>query len=81
MDCITICVMVFAYCIVQSTLKEVNVNVSNEFGLTVVPWRHYRLTHLDGYMFTMPQDHIHTITWLLPLTSRYMYVVIMANTV
>ncbi len=49
----------------------VGVNVSNEFGRTVVPWRHYRLTHMDGYMFTMPEGHLHAITWLLPTDSRY----------
>lgn len=54
----------------QVTLLDVGVNVSNEFGSTVVPWRHYRLTHRDGYMLTMPQGYAYTLTWLLAPTSR-----------
>ena len=41
-------------------------NVTNEFGGSIVPWRHYRLTHLDGYMFVMPSGYNHTLSWLLP---------------
>lgn len=44
---------------------DVGVNVTNQFGSSVVPWRHYRLTHLDGYMFTLPSSYEHTLTWLL----------------
>lgn len=54
----------------QATLRGVNVNVTNEFGRSEVPWRHYRLTHLDGYMFTMPDNHNYNITWLLPDSNR-----------
>ena len=56
--------------LLQSTLKWVDVNVTNVFGGSVVPWRHYRLTHLDGYMFTMPSGHEHRIVWLLPDEHR-----------
>ena len=42
-------------------------NVTNEFGSSVVPWRHYRLTHLDGYMFVYPMGYDHSIVWLLSI--------------
>ena len=42
---------------------DVGVNVTNEFGLSVVPWRHYRLTHIDGYMVTMPSGYPHRLVW------------------
>ena len=44
-----------------------SVNVTNEFGLSVVPWRHYRRTHMDGYMCTLPATYPHTIDWDLPI--------------
>ena len=37
--------------------------MTNEFGLSVVPWRHYRLTHVDGYMVTMPSGYPHKLVW------------------
>ena len=50
----------------QATLAGVDVNVTNEFGSSRVPWRHYRLTHLDGYMFVFPSGYDHSVVWLLP---------------
>lgn len=54
----------------QATLTGVDVNVTNQFGLSVVPWRHYRLTHMDGYMTTLPSGYNHTIVWRLPAQQR-----------
>lgn len=54
----------------QATLEGVAVNVSNEYGASVIPWRHYRLTHLDGYMFTMPDGYDHRLVWDLPQEHR-----------
>ena len=51
-------------------------NVVNEFGSTLVPWQHYRLTHVDGYMFTMPDNQIFNITWLLPDSHRLVIFII-----
>ena len=51
----------------QVTLTGVSVNVTNEFGLSVVPWRHYRRTHRNGYMCTLPATYPHTIVWDLPI--------------
>eukprot|EP00735_Rhodelphis_limneticus_P009645 TRINITY_DN2840_c1_g2::TRINITY_DN2840_c1_g2_i1::g.6132::m.6132 TRINITY_DN2840_c1_g2::TRINITY_DN2840_c1_g2_i1::g.6132 ORF type:complete len:2077 (-),score=567.85,sp/Q86WI1/PKHL1_HUMAN/31.35/0.0,sp/Q86WI1/PKHL1_HUMAN/29.80/3e-30,G8/PF10162.4/8.7e-26,Beta_helix/PF13229.1/3.9,Beta_helix/PF13229.1/2.6,Beta_helix/PF13229.1/0.35,DUF1049/PF06305.6/0.19 TRINITY_DN2840_c1_g2_i1:1087-7215(-) len=31
--------------------------ISNVHGTTLIPWRHYRLTHMDGYMTTLPTLH------------------------
>ena len=42
-------------------------NVTNKFGSSQVPWRHYRLTHIDGYMFVFPSGYNHSIEWLLPV--------------
>ena len=56
--------------VVQVTLLGVAVNVSNEFGMTTVPWQHYRLTHLDGYMMTVPQGYRHNVVWDLPATAE-----------
>ena len=51
----------------QGPLTGVSVNVTNEFGLSVVPWRHYRRTHRNGYMCTLPATYPHTIVWDLPI--------------
>ena len=56
--------------LMQTTLQGVDVNVTNEFGLSVVPWRHYRLTHLDGYMFVFPSGHQLSIVWRLPVQQE-----------
>ncbi len=53
-------------CFIQVTLQGISVNVSNEFGSSIVPWRHYRLTHMDGYMLTMPSKYTYSLEWLLP---------------
>lgn len=50
----------------QDTLEDVGVLVSNVYGSSMVPWRHYRLTHMDGYMCTLPSTYHHNLTWLLP---------------
>jgi len=55
------------YALIQVTLEDVAVNVTNEFGSSIVPWRHYRLTHVDGYMFTLPSTYDHTLVWMLPI--------------
>lgn len=47
-----------------------DVIVDNEYGRALVPWRHYRLTHMDGYMFTMPDSQTYNITWLNPDAHR-----------
>lgn len=49
----------------QVTLQDVAVNVTNTFGTSIIPWRHYRLTHMDGYMCTLPSTYQHKLTWLL----------------
>ena len=54
----------------QETLEGVDVNVTNRYGSSLVPWRHYRLTHLDGYMLTMPDREEHTVDWLLPIGNE-----------
>lgn len=41
-------------------------NITNEFGFSIVPWRHYRLTHVDGYMFVFPAGYQNSIVWRLP---------------
>ena len=51
----------------QETLTGVSVNVTNEFGLSVVPWRNYRRTHVRGYMCTLPTTYPHTIVWDLSI--------------
>lgn len=58
--------MTLSFLLYQVTLQDIAVNVSNEFGSSIVPWRHYRLTHMDGYMFTMPSQYTYLITWQLP---------------
>ena len=65
----------FYFVCIQATLNGVDVIVVNEFGSALVPWRHYRLTHLDGYMFTMPDNQLYNITWLLPVTHRFVLIV------
>ena len=55
----------------QATLRDQSVNVTNEFGSSLVPWRHYRLTHLDGYMCTMPSGYEHSLVWTLPPQHRW----------
>ena len=73
-------IYIMAYCItiinihnqiyialIQVTLKDVAVNVTNEFGTSIIPWRHYRLTHTDGYMFTLPSTYDHSLIWMLPI--------------
>ena len=40
--------------------------MSNEHGSTLIPWRHYRLTHMDGYMLTLPSHRVHNLTYILP---------------
>ena len=45
-------------------------NVTNEFGNSIVPWRHYRLTHTDGYMFIFPSTYWLLIEWQLPDKSE-----------
>ena len=37
--------------------------MTNEFGLSVVPWQHYQLTHVDGYMVTMPSHYPYKFLW------------------
>ena len=49
----------------QETLLGVSVNVTNEFGTSVVPWRHYRRTHGRGYMCTLPSNYSYSVTWNL----------------
>lgn len=49
----------------QETLLGVSVNVTNEFGTSVVPWRHYRRTHGRGYMCTLPSTYSYSVTWNL----------------
>lgn len=43
--------------------------VSNKHGSTLIPWRHYRLTHMDGYMLTLPSRLVHNLTYNLPLSQ------------
>ena len=52
---------------IKETLTGLPVNVTNEFGHSVVPWRHYRRTHGDGYMCTIPASYPHTMEWNLPI--------------
>jgi plastocyanin len=49
-----------------ATFKGRDVIVANEHGSTLIPWRHYRLTHMDGYMLTLPSHRIHNLTYILP---------------
>lgn len=44
-----------------------SVNVSNEFGVSHVPWRHYRRTHGDGYMCVLPATYPVNIAWNVPV--------------
>ena len=59
----------------QATLRYVDVVVVNEFGRALVPWRHYHLTHFNGYMFTIPDNQVYNITWLLPDAHRWVTLV------
>ena len=38
----------------------------NEHGSSLIPWQHYRLTHMDGYMVTLPSQNRHNLTYDLP---------------
>lgn len=57
--------MNYLFTISQETLLGVSVNVTNEFGTSVVPWRHYRRTHGRGYMCTLPSAYPYSLTWNL----------------
>lgn len=54
----------------QNTLKDVPVIISNEFGNSVIAWRHYRLTHMDGYMATLPAGYEYHLVWDLPIKDE-----------
>jgi len=45
--------------------------VTNEFGSSLVPWQHNRLTHRDGYMCTMPSGYEHSLVWTLLPQHRW----------
>ena len=57
---------IFLKSVSQATLWAIDVNVTNKFGNSIVPWRHYRLTHTDGYMFIFPSTYPLLIEWQLP---------------
>ena len=52
--------------LVQTTLQDKGVLIANRHGSTLIPWRHYRLTHMDGYMTTLVAGYEYNFTWQLP---------------
>ena len=40
--------------------------VSTENGSSVIPWRHKRLTHGDGYMLTLSSQQVYNVTYDVP---------------
>ena len=44
-------------------MNYIDINGLTDFGMSVLPWQHYRLTCMEGYMVTVPSGYSHKLVW------------------